>query len=72
MFSKQVPLCATTKPGAGLPTWTADPHDKAKGILMARDRCNREEAFEVLRRISQNRNVKLRDIAQAIGEAVQK
>jgi AmiR/NasT family two-component response regulator len=46
--------------------------DQAKGILMVRDRCSPEEAFEVLRRISQNRNVKLRDIAQSIVEAVQK
>ena len=46
--------------------------DQAKGILMVRDRCSPEEAFEMLIRISQNRNVKLRDIAQVIVEAVQK
>jgi AmiR/NasT family two-component response regulator len=46
--------------------------DQAKGILMARDRCSADEAFEVLKRISQNRNVKLHDIAQTIVEAIQK
>jgi len=36
---------------------------QAKGILMARENCTAEEAFEVLRRASQRENLKLRDIA---------
>ena len=36
---------------------------QAKGILMARESCTAEEAFEVLRRASQRENLKLRDIA---------
>jgi len=46
--------------------------EQAKGILMARDRCSPDEAFELLKRISQHRNAKLRDIAQTIVESVQK
>jgi AmiR/NasT family two-component response regulator len=37
--------------------------EQAKGIIMAQNRCNAEQAFEVLRRASQGRNVKLRDLA---------
>jgi AmiR/NasT family two-component response regulator len=37
--------------------------DQAVGIIMGQNRCTADEAFEVLRSISQNRNVKLRDIA---------
>jgi GAF domain-containing protein len=37
--------------------------DQAMGIIMGQNRCTADEAFEVLRSISQNRNVKLRDIA---------
>jgi GAF domain-containing protein len=37
--------------------------DQALGIIMGQNRCTADEAFEVLRAISQNRNVKLRDIA---------
>ena len=40
--------------------------DQALGVLMAQNRCTREEAFGILRRASQNRNVKLRDVAAAI------
>lgn len=40
--------------------------DQAKGILMARQRCSADEAFDILRRASQARNVKIRDIAAAI------
>lgn len=42
--------------------------DQAKGILMAQQRCSPEDAFDLLRRASQNRNVKLRDIARDIVE----
>jgi GAF domain-containing protein len=37
--------------------------DQAVGIIMGQNRCTTDEAFEVLGSISQNRNVKLRDIA---------
>ncbi len=36
---------------------------QAKGILMARRGINAEEAFDVLRRTSQDLNVRLRDLA---------
>ena len=39
---------------------------QAKGIIRARQGCSDVEAFDLLRSISQHRNVKLRDIAQAI------
>jgi GAF domain-containing protein len=37
--------------------------EQAKGIIMAQNRCDAGQAFEVLRRASQGRNVKLRDLA---------
>lgn len=37
--------------------------DQAVGIMMAKNGCSADEAFAHLRRASQNRNVKLRDIA---------
>lgn len=40
--------------------------DQALGVLMAQNQCTRDEAFGVLRRASQNRNVKLREVAAAI------
>ena len=36
---------------------------EAKGILMARQACTSDEAFDILRRASQRTNRKLRDIA---------
>lgn len=42
--------------------------DQAIGVLMAQNRCSRDEAFGLLRRASQNRNVKLRAVAVAIIE----
>jgi GAF domain-containing protein len=44
--------------------------DQAVGIVMGQNRCTPDEAFEVLRAISQNRNVKLRDIAADMVTAV--
>ncbi len=44
--------------------------DQAVGIIMGQNRCTADEAFEVLRSISQNRNVKLRDIAADMVTAV--
>jgi len=46
--------------------------DQAIGVIMARDRCSPDEAFDLLRRISQHRNVKLRDLAQTIVDRIQK
>ena len=40
--------------------------DQAKGVIMARERCNAEEAFVVLSRLSQRTHVKLRTIAERI------
>jgi GAF domain-containing protein len=39
---------------------------QAKGILMARRNCTSDEAFEALRKVSQRRNVKLREIADQV------
>jgi hypothetical protein len=39
---------------------------EAMGILMERHRLSEDEAFDVLRRISQQHNVKLRDVAQRV------
>ncbi|MFN2490747.1 MAG: ANTAR domain-containing protein [Actinomycetota bacterium] len=35
----------------------------AVGILMEREKCTEEKAFDVLRKVSQNKNMKLRDVA---------
>ncbi len=37
--------------------------DQAMGIVMSMQRCGPQEAFEVLRTVSQNRNIPLREIA---------
>lgn len=37
--------------------------EQAKGVIMAQNRCDPETAFEILRRASMGRNVKLRDVA---------
>ena len=39
---------------------------QAKGILMARRNCTPDAAFEALRKASQHRNTKLRDIAEQV------
>ncbi|MDN3023572.1 GAF and ANTAR domain-containing protein [Streptomyces sp. S.PB5] len=44
--------------------------DQALGILMSQERCGAERAFEFLSRASQNRNMKLRDLAADIVESV--
>ena len=44
--------------------------DQALGIIMCQNRCTADEAFDILRTTSQNRNVKLRDIAAAMVAAV--
>jgi GAF domain-containing protein len=40
--------------------------EQAKGILMGQRRCNAQEAFDVLVRLSQDSNRKLRDVADAL------
>src|SRR5580692_8417556 len=40
--------------------------DQAIGIVMGQQRCNSDKAFDMLRRASQRRNVKLRDVAAGI------
>jgi hypothetical protein len=40
--------------------------DQAKGIVMAERRCTPEEAFDVLRTLSQRANVRLADVALAL------
>jgi AmiR/NasT family two-component response regulator len=44
--------------------------DQAKGILMAQHRYSGDEAFAGLVRLSQQRNIKLRDVAQSIVDHV--
>lgn len=44
--------------------------DQALGILMAQSRCGRDTAFGILRRASQNRNAKLRDVAAGVVESI--
>ncbi len=39
---------------------------EAKGIIMERQRCSRDEAFDILRRASQRENRKLRDLAEEL------
>jgi AmiR/NasT family two-component response regulator len=40
--------------------------DQALGVVMGQNRCTADEAFDILRTISQNRNGKLRDVAAEI------
>ena len=40
--------------------------DQAKGIIMAQNRCSSEEAFLMLTRTYQNRNLKLRYLAEQL------
>jgi GAF domain-containing protein len=44
--------------------------DQALGIIMGQKRCTADEAFDLLRTISQNRNIKLHDIAAEMIRAV--
>ena len=40
--------------------------EQAKGIIMGRDGCSSDEAFALLVRMSQNQNIKLRDVAATL------
>ena len=44
--------------------------DQAIGIMMAQRRCEPEEALAALRKISNDRNIKLRDVAAGLVESV--
>jgi GAF domain-containing protein len=44
---------------------------QAKGIIMERERLTADQAFEVLRKASQHRNVKLRDVAEQVASTGQ-
>lgn len=44
--------------------------DQAAGILMARYRCGPDQALARLRKMSNDRNIKLRDVAASIVDAV--
>jgi GAF domain-containing protein len=44
--------------------------DQALGVIMAQERCTTSQAFDILRSASQNRNIKLRDIARQIVTSV--
>ena len=44
--------------------------EQAKGIVMAQNRCDAESAFGILRRASQGRNVKIRDLAFELVERI--
>ena len=46
--------------------------DQAIGILIAQQQCSAEEAFALLRRASQQRNVKLREVAAGILASAQR
>ncbi|WP_347109269.1 GAF and ANTAR domain-containing protein [Paenarthrobacter sp. S56] len=44
--------------------------DLACGIIMGQNRCGQEEAFQILKKASNGRNQKLRDVAEAMIKAV--
>ena len=44
--------------------------DQALGVIMKKQKCSPGEAFDLLRGISQNRNVKVREVAVEIVTAV--
>lgn len=40
--------------------------EQAKGVIVARERCTPDAAFEILRRASQRENVAVRELAQQL------
>jgi GAF domain-containing protein len=44
--------------------------DQAIGIVMGRERCAADRAFDVLRKVSQQRNIKLREVATELVAAI--
>lgn len=57
---------AIAKEGAAAALESRDRIGQAKGILMERHRLDASEAFDALRRSSQERNMKLRDVADHV------
>ena len=45
--------------------------EQAKGVIMAQNRCSPDDAFDILRRASMGRNMKLRDLATVIVHGLQ-
>lgn len=44
--------------------------DVAVGVIMAQSRCSADEAFDVLKRASNNRNIKLREVAAELVQRI--
>ncbi|GHG52135.1 RNA-binding protein [Sinomonas cellulolyticus] len=44
--------------------------DVAVGVIMAQNRCSADEAFDILKRASNNRNVKLREVAAELVQRI--
>lgn len=44
--------------------------DTPSGVIMAQNRCTHEEAFHILRRVSNDRNQKLHDLARWLVDGV--
>ncbi|WP_284979355.1 GAF and ANTAR domain-containing protein [Arthrobacter sp. fls2-241-R2A-200] len=44
--------------------------DLASGIIMGQNRCTQEEAFQILKKASSTRNLKLRDVAESLIKSV--
>ncbi|MBA8827452.1 AmiR/NasT family two-component response regulator [Saccharopolyspora lacisalsi] len=58
---------ATTRNSTG-PSRLAKGIGEAMGVIMNRYKISGGQAFEVLKRVSQHRNVKLREVAQEVAE----
>lgn len=57
---------AIDREGAQAALRSRDVIGQAKGILMERHRLSADQAFELLRKISQERNIKVRDLAEHV------
>jgi GAF domain-containing protein len=69
VHSAAVLAAAIARDGAQAALESRDVIGQAKGILMARHRISAADAFDLLRRTSQARNVKLRDLADEVAES---
>jgi hypothetical protein len=74
MSEQTHPEHGTPEQGAASETTAANEHgfgiDEAIGVIMAQERYTQAQAFAILRGASQNRNLKLRDIAVRIVTSV--
>jgi hypothetical protein len=66
--SQRRPVPTTARPQA-TPEF-APVIEQAKGIVMAQNRCEPDEAFDLLRRMSQHANVKVRVLATRMVEQI--